>query len=216
MRNPYFSLLATAWKYARHEKKRFVLVYGMFVLATIIVAINPLFYGWFVNELQIQGSDVLKTGWLYIAGFLGLRLLEWCFHGPGRVMERQLAFTLSRNFMEEVYYKILHLPVKWHQDHHSGSTINKLRKAHEALRDFFQNGFIYFYSFGKFFFSFSAMLYFSPSFGTIGVILGIFTIWIIAKFDKVFIESLKEVNERERSEERRVGKECGSWWWAYV
>ncbi|WP_276367643.1 ABC transporter ATP-binding protein [Chryseolinea sp. H1M3-3] len=197
MRNPYFSLLSTAWKYARQEKKRFVVVYAMFIMATTIVAINPLFYGWFINELQFQGADVLRTGWLYIGGFLGLRLLEWCFHGPGRVMERQLAFTLSRNFMEEVYHKILHLPVKWHQDHHSGSTINKLRKAHEALRDFFQNGFIYFYSFGKFFFSFGAMLYFSPLFGAIGVILGIITIWVIAKFDKVFIRSLKEVNERE-------------------
>ena len=197
MRNPYLSLLATAWKYARHEKKRFVLVYTMFVFATIIVAINPLFYGWFINELQLQGTDVLRTGWMYIGGFLALRLLEWCFHGPGRVLERQLAFTLSKNFMEEVYHKILHLPVKWHQDNHSGSTINKLRKAHEALREFFQHGFIYFYSFGKFFFSFGAMLYFSPIFGAIGVVLGIITIWIIAKFDKVFIRSLQEVNERE-------------------
>lgn len=197
MRNPYLSLLATAWKYARKEKKRFIVVYTMFVMATVIVAINPLFYGWFINELQLQGVDVLRTGWLYIAGFLGLRLLEWCFHGPGRVLERQLAFTVSSNFMEEVYHKILHLPVKWHQDNHSGSTINKLRKAHEALRDFFQNGFIYFYSFGKFFFSFGAMLYFSPLFGAIGVALGIFTIWVIAKFDKVFIKSLKDVNERE-------------------
>ena len=197
MRNPYLSLLAIAWKYARQEKKRFVLVYAMFVVATLIVAINPLFYGWFINELQYQGVDVLRTGWIYIAGFMGLRLIEWCFHGPGRVLERQLAFTLSKNFMEEVYHKILHLPVKWHQDNHSGSTINKLRKAHEALREFFQHGFIYFYSFGKFFFSFGAMLYFSPLFGAIGVVLGIMTIWIIAKFDKVFIRSLKEVNERE-------------------
>lgn len=197
MHNPYLSLLATAWKYARHEKKRFVLVYTMFVFATIIVAINPLFYGWFINEVQLQGTDVLRTGWIYIAGFMGLRLIEWCFHGPGRVMERQLAFTLSKNFMEEVYHKILHLPVKWHQVNHSGSTINKLRKAHEALREFFQHGFIYFYSFGKFFFSFGAMLYFSPIFGALGVVLGILTIWIIARFDKVFIRSLQEVNERE-------------------
>ena len=197
MRNPYLSLLATAWKYARHEKKRFVLIYTMFVFATTIVAINPLFYGWFINELQHQGTDVLRTGWIYIAGFMVLRLIEWCFHGPGRVLERQLAFTLSKNFMDEVYHKILHLPAKWHQDNHSGSTINKLRKAHEALRDFFQHGFIYFYSFGKFFFSFGAMLYFSPIFGAIGVVLGIITIMIIARFDKVFIRSLQDVNERE-------------------
>lgn len=67
MRNPYFSLLATAWKYAHKEKKRFVLIYAMFILATIIVALNPLFYGWFVNELQLQGADILKTGWIYVA-----------------------------------------------------------------------------------------------------------------------------------------------------
>jgi ATP-binding cassette subfamily B protein len=197
MRNPYLSLLATAWKYARHEKKRFLFVYFCFIMANLIVACNPLFYGWFVNALQGKTADVLKTGWIYIALFLGFRLLEWAFHGPGRVYERRLAFSVSRNFMEELYHKILHLPVSWHQDHHSGSTISKLRKAHEALRDFFQNGFIYFYSFGKFFFSFSAMLYFSPLFGSIGVVLGVFTIWIIRKFDKPFIASLKDVNERE-------------------
>ncbi|HYG18275.1 MAG TPA: ABC transporter ATP-binding protein, partial [Ohtaekwangia sp.] len=69
--------------------------------------------------------------------------------------------------------------------------------AYEALRDFFQNGFIYFYSFGKFFFSFGAMLYFSPLFGSLAVIIGMFTIFLIIKFDKPFLKSLKEVNERE-------------------
>lgn len=197
MRNPYLSLLRTAWKYARDEKRRFVLIYTMFVIANVIVAMNPLFYGWFINELQQHGTAVLNTGWIYVAGFLGLRLLEWMFHGPARVMERQLAFNVGRNFLDVLYHKVLHLPVKWHQEHHSGSTISRLRKAHEALRDFFQHGFIYLYSFGKFIFSFAAMLYFSPLFGAIGVVLGILTIWIIVQFDKPFIRSLREVNERE-------------------
>jgi ATP-binding cassette, subfamily B, bacterial len=197
MRNPYLSLLKTAWKYARNEKRRFVLIYSMFIVANIIVATNPLFYGWFVNELQQNGAEVLTTGWFYVAGFLGLRLLEWAFHGPARVMERRLAFNVSKNFLDELYHKVLNLPVKWHQDHHSGSTISRLRKAHEALRDFFQQGFIYLYSFGKFVFSFSAMLYFSPIFGAIGILLGILTVWIIVQFDKPFIRSLREVNEKE-------------------
>jgi ATP-binding cassette, subfamily B, bacterial len=197
MRNPYLSLLRTAWKYARHEKRRFVLIYSMFVIANMIVALNPLFYGWFINELQQHGAAVLNTGWIYVAGFLGLRLLEWMFHGPARVMERQLAFNVSRNFLDALYHKILHLPVKWHQEHHSGSTISRLQKAYGALRDFFQQGFVYLYAFGKFIFSFAAMLYFSPLFGAIGVVLGIITVWIIVQFDKPFIRSLREVNERE-------------------
>lgn len=197
MKNPYFSMLGKAWKYARKERKRFILIYSLFVLANITVAMNPLFYGWFIDSLQQHGADVLTQGWFYAAGFLGLRLLEWLFHGPARVMERKLAFNVSRNFIDELYAKVLHLPAKWHQDNHSGSTISRLRKAYEGLRDFFQNGFIYFYSFGKFVFSFAAMLYFSPLFGTIGVLIGILTIGIIIQFDKPYLKSLREVNARE-------------------
>lgn len=197
MRNPYFALLSTAWKYARHEKRRFILIYSMFVVANVIVAMNPLFYGWFVSELQLHGTAVLNTVWIYALGYLGLRLVEWFMHGPARVMEQQLAFNVSRNFQEELYRNILHLPMQWHQENHSGATISKSRKAHEALRAFFQSGFIYLYSFGKFVFSFAAMLYFSPLFGAIGIAIGMVTILVIVRFDRVFIKSLREVNEKE-------------------
>jgi ATP-binding cassette subfamily B protein len=197
MRNPYLALLRTAWKYARNEKRRFVTIYSMFVISNIIVAMNPLFYGWFVNELQQKGSGVLRTGWIYVGGFLGLRLLEWMFHGPARVMERQLAFNVGRNFLDDLYNKVLRLPVKWHQENHSGSTISRLRKAHESLRDFFQQGFTYLNSIWKFIFSFAAMLYFSPLFGAIGIGLGAITVYIIIQFDKPYLKSLREVNERE-------------------
>lgn len=197
MQNPYLSLLRTAWKFAREKKKRFVLIYGMFLVSNIIVAMNPLFYGWFINQLQMNGLEVLQTAWIYVLGFLGLRLLEWSSHGPARVMERQLAFHISKNFLDELYMKVLALPMTWHQDNHSGSTISRIRKAYEALRDFFQQGFIYLYSFGKFIFSFAAMLYFSPIFGAISVALGALTVWIIIQFDKPFIKTLRQVNERE-------------------
>jgi ATP-binding cassette, subfamily B, bacterial len=197
MRNPYITLLRTAWTYSKDRKGRFVLIYSMFVVSNIIVASNPLFYGWFINQLQQNGLEVLDVAWIYVIGFVCLRLLEWALHGPARVMERQLAFHVGRNFMDELYAKVLHLPVKWHQENHSGSTISKLRKAHEALRDFFQQGFIYLYSFGKFIFSFAAMLYFSPLFGSIGVALGALTVYIIIQFDKPFTKSMKAMNERE-------------------
>jgi ABC-type multidrug transport system fused ATPase/permease subunit len=112
-------------------------------------------------------------------------------------MERQLAFNLSRNFLLERYHQALHLPVKWHQDHHSGSTINRIRKAYEALKEFFDKGFMYVHALAKLVFSVAAMLYFSPVFGGIGILLGVCTIWIIMKFDKPIIKTLTEVNEKE-------------------
>lgn len=197
MNNPYFSLLKMAWHYARKQKGQYLFVYFLFICANICSALSPLLYGWFINAIQKNPADILKNAWLYGGAFFGLMALEWAFHGPARVLERKLAFDFSRNFLNELYHQTLHLPVKWHQDNHSGATINRIRKAHEALRDFFQNGFMYIHAFAKFVFSFFAMVYFSPLYGGIGVVLGAITVWVIMKFDRPFIKALDETNEKE-------------------
>jgi len=197
MANPYISLMKTAWQYARQEKKQYVLVYSLFIMAGGIFALYPLLYGWFINALQGKNTGLIHYAWIYAGAYIILKLLEWGFHGPARVMERKLAFNLSRNFLQELYHRTLHLPVKWHQDHHSGSTINRIRKAYEALKEFFQNGFMYLYAITKFLSSFIAMLIFSPLFGGIGVALGILTVWVIFKFDKPFVKAVDETNEKE-------------------
>jgi ATP-binding cassette, subfamily B, bacterial len=197
MQNPYISLLRTAWQYARHQRKRYVLIYAMFAGANIVFALNPILYGWFIDRIQKDSPDALRYTFYFAAGYVCLRVAEWFFHGPARVFERSLAFDLSRNFLQELYHQTLHLPVKWHQDHHSGNTINRVRKAYEALKHFFQNGFMYLHALFKFFFSLGAMLYFSPIFGAVGVVLGVLTILIITQFDKPLIKALDEVNEKE-------------------
>lgn len=197
MQNPYFSLLQTAWRYAKGSRKIYLLIYVMFICANIVAAVNPFFYGWFVNSIQKNGFHVLSTVWLYGLGFLGLKLLEWCFHGPARVMERKLAFKISQNYLDDLYGKLIHLPAGWHKDHHSGSTINRLRKTYTALKDFFQSGFIYIASLMKFLISFGVMFYFSPLFGCVAVVLGSLTLFVIVKFDKPFVAALKEVNEAD-------------------
>ncbi|GAB3980799.1 ABC transporter ATP-binding protein [Spirosoma terrae] len=197
MQNPYIALLRTAWQYARHEKRQYVLVYFLFILANVVAALRPLLFGWFVGQFQQPNVDILRLVWLYAGGYVALEILEWAFHGPARVMERRLAFNLSRNFLDELFHQTLHLPVGWHKDHHSGVTINRIRKAYDALKTFFQDGFIYLQALAKFVFSFGAMLYFSPAFGLVGVLLGALTIWVILCFDRPFIKALDETNERE-------------------
>jgi ATP-binding cassette subfamily B protein len=197
MANPYISLLATAWRYARKERKRYILVYCLFICASLAYSLNPILFGWFIGRIQQDTSRVPHYAMLYVAGYIGIKFLQWCFHGPARIMERSLAFHLSRNFLQEKYHQVLHLPVKWQQDHHSGATINRVRKAYEALREFFDRGFLYIYALGKFFVSVAAMLYFSPMYGAVAIGMGIFTIFIIRTFDKPFIKALDEVNEKE-------------------
>lgn len=197
MKNPYISLLRSAWKYARSERKKLVLVYLMFVGANIIFSMQPLLLGWFVNKAQTDTSRVLYFAFIYIGSYITLKLLEWSLHGPARIFERTLAFTISRNFIREKYHQVLHLSPKWHQDHHSGETINRIRKAYESLREFFDRGFTNLYTLTKFIFSVTAILYFSPLFGSIAVLMGVITVFIISKFDASFIKTLREMNQKE-------------------
>ena len=195
--NPYITLLRTAWRYARNDRRRYILVYLLFVGANLAASINPVLHGWFINSIQKAPEQIPNNTLLYAAGFLGLKLLEWAFHGPARILERKLAFDLSRNFLQERYHQALRLPVKWHQDHHSGATINRIRKAYEALKNFFDGGFMYVHALTKCVISFVAMIYFSPRFGAVGAALGLLTVWVIFKFDKPLIKSQEEVNDGE-------------------
>ncbi len=197
MQNPYLAMLALAWRYAKREKKQFLFLYFIFALAHLGFSLSPLLYGWFIESLQKNSENILYVVGVFALGHLGLNLSAWFFHGPARVFERELAFRLSRNYLDDLYHKTLHLPTQWHQDNHSGSIISRVRKAYEALKEFFENGFMYLYALLKFFLSFSAMIYFSPLFGGIGLLIGALTIWIIFKFDKPFMKALDETNEKQ-------------------
>ena len=199
MANPYISLLNTAWKYARKERKLFIGVYVMFIGANCLSSLNPLFFGWFVGKVQQDSSRMFRYAALYLGAVITCKFLEWCLHGPARVMERNLAFRLSRNFLQERYHQLMHLPAKWHQDHHSGATINRIRKAYEALREFFDRGFMFLSGICKFGISIGAILYFAPLFGGIAILLGLLTIGTIMRFDKPYVAALEAVNEREHA-----------------
>jgi len=191
--------MKTAWKYAKDEKGKYISIYARFVMSNLVHALEPILWGLFINQVQLQGTEILTSAWMYVGAYLLVRLVDWFFHGIARVREMDLAFNISQNFLEELYFKAVHLPVQWHQDNHSGATINRIRKAYEALKSFFAHGYEYIHAAAKFFISFGAMLYFAPLVGLVAVILGIGIVWVIFQFDKPYIATLKQVNEKEHT-----------------
>lgn len=197
LNNPYISMLRTCWKYATGEKRRFLLVYTLFIISNLAHALVPILWGWFINEIQKNEGNILKSTWMYLGIYMAIHFFEWSFHGNARVKERQLAFHISKNYLHRLYHQALHLPVRWHQDHHSGSIISRIRKAYDAIRMFFQTGFRYINILTKFLVSLAAMFYFSPLFGGVALVLGVVAVWVILEFDKPFIKYHNETNERE-------------------
>src|ERR1700730_6800186 len=98
MTNPYVSLLRTAWRYAKTERKRFLSVYALFICSNLVSALNPVLLGWFINKIQQDNARTIMYEAWYSDAYLMLKILDWSFHGPARIMERELAFNLSRNF----------------------------------------------------------------------------------------------------------------------
>lgn len=58
-----------------------------------------------------------------------LPFIDRSFHGPSRVMERQLAFDVTKSYKLQLYHAAIHLPMSWHTDNHTGTTIDKISKA---------------------------------------------------------------------------------------
>lgn len=197
--NPYLFMLQICWQYAGRLRSKYILIYCAFALSNLVQAGLPIIWGIYINDLQQNGTDALRRTWIYALVYLGIKLADWSFHGPARIVERKLAFFIARNFMDEYYHKVLQLPVKWQQDHHSGEIINRIRKAYESIRNFFERGFEYMHTLSKFVISFAAMLYFSPVFGGVAILLGALVVFVILQFDKPYIKTLEEVNEKEHT-----------------
>ncbi|MGB4101934.1 MAG: ABC transporter ATP-binding protein [Alphaproteobacteria bacterium] len=160
--NPYIFLVRQAWNFVAPQRGRMVLVYALCITANIVLLFQPWAFGKIVDLLQLPPSDLLPQLMSWCAIYCGLVLVFWCFHGPARIMERRLAFVIFRNFTNHYYAKIMALPLRWHQDHHSGATINRISKAGQALDTFAGEQFIIIQSAVRYIGTLAALCYYAP------------------------------------------------------
>lgn len=195
--NPYKYLLSVAWRYAEGMRGRYLLIYLLFTGVNLLVSIPPIIYGLYINFLQQGEEDLIRGSLIYVAIYVGIILSFWCLQWPARLLERRMAFDLSQRLLLESYDKIIHLPLAWHREHHSGDTINRARKAYEALKSFFDNGFAYFQTIARMFIAIGAIIWFSPVFGAVAAVFGLLIFLTVLAFDDPIIRANMETNDRE-------------------
>ena len=195
--NPYEQLLKVSWHYARGMRGRYVVIYLMFICVNLLASLMPIIFGYFINYLQEARGDLITATWIYGAAYLGIILATWVFQWPARLMERRMAFEISRRLLNETYERVVRLPLEWHRGHHSGDTINRTRKAYEALKSFFDNGFVYFQTLMRMLFSIIAIIWFSVLFGGVAGTVGVLIVLVVLAFDRPIIAVTQETNERE-------------------
>ncbi|MBD3244849.1 MAG: ATP-binding cassette domain-containing protein [Candidatus Moranbacteria bacterium] len=144
-KNPYSNLFKYFWKYSKGNR-HMVVVFLIFSLISYgVTLIEPLIIARIFNNVQFN-SDNPEFLELIVYNILILFLLTvifWIFHGTSRILENKNAFFVRKNYKQEMFEKVVHLPSKWHRDHHSGDTIDKINKASDRLFYFSESVFMF-------------------------------------------------------------------------
>jgi ABC-type multidrug transport system fused ATPase/permease subunit len=201
IKNPITSLIATGWKYAGKRRHLIVFYLILFAGSEATALAEPYIVGRILNCVQTGASGTGKGSepiFHQILFYLGLLLLTqigfWVFHGPGRLIERFVAFHIKADYKTALFRMVTELPLQWHREHHSGDSIDKINKASKALQDFFDETFELSYMIFRFVGAQLILFWFMPTAGYACVIASICALTTVVLFDRVLMKRYKALN----------------------
>jgi ABC-type multidrug transport system fused ATPase/permease subunit len=195
MNNPYFNLVRTVWHYGAAWHRSILGYYLAFVLAQLFNSISPYAFGRAIDVLQNFKADRLNEIIFWLSMGVVVVLLFWLFHGPARVLERNVALKIQQNFRLKMYEDLTCLPLKWHQDHHSGNILTRINRSATALYRFAENQFIYIEAIVRFLTSIGFLCWISLPVGLISLFSSLLVATTVILFDRKLIPLYDTENE---------------------
>jgi ATP-binding cassette subfamily B protein len=201
MNNPYINLIRTVWQNGKPWHGQIVGYYLAFIVAQSCQSLSPYAFGRTIDILQNFTPERFWNVIFWLVFGLILIPLFWLFHGPARVVERKVALKIQQRFRLNLYEQLTHLPLKWHQDHHSGNIITRVNRAATALHRFAEDQFIYIETLVKFFISIGFLMWISLPVGIVSLISCALATLLVILFDRRLIP----LYEAENDIDNRVG-----------
>ncbi len=195
MHNPYFDLIRTVWRNGQPWRRTIIVYYCAYIIAQAFLSLGPYAFGKTINILQHFTPNRLTEVILWLSASVAVLLIFWIFHGPARVKEREVAMNIQQAFRTRIYEQLTQLPLKWHQDHHSGNIISRINRASSALFRFAGEQFIYIETIIKFLTSSLFLLWISFPVGLLSLLSCAISIMIVLLFDRKLIPLYNKENE---------------------
>ncbi len=175
---------------------RIVLYSAMFIVANVIVLLPPLIFGAFIREIQVQGivMDNFNYLFLLLGALFSTQIFFWAFHGPARVIERDVAFWAEINYRKYLLGGVLDLGLTWHGEHDSGDTIDKVNKAGDGISKFGKNVFQILQLLVKLIGTSIALLWFSSVISILVFAVVIVSFIVIFQFDRYLVPQYRQLN----------------------
>lgn len=197
MNNSYFRLISAVWHYGKLWRKSIIACYIAFAIGQISLSLSPYAFGRAVDVLQNFEPNRLHEVIYWLVYGVVVVLVFWLFHGPGRIVERKVALKIQQAFRLHLYEKLTHLPLKWHQDHHSGNIITRINRSSTSLYRFAESSFIYIETIVKFLTSIGFLLWISLPVGLVSLFSSFLVIGVVIMFDRKLIPLYAAENEVE-------------------
>ena len=134
--SPIVFMTRTVWRFSK-TRKRVALYFALFVISDIILLLEPLLVAVLLNTVQAGVTAANINSILMIVGlFIALELGFWAFHGTARVIENNNAFRVRASYKRHMFDGTMSLPMRWHTEHHSGDTIDKIEKGSYGIFEY--------------------------------------------------------------------------------
>lgn len=193
-----FYLYQHLWLQSQGHRRHLLVAVALLLTAQIVLLGVPYFAGRAINTLQASGSSGIgEAGWWLLLVVLAAAT-SWVFHGPGRLLERNVALEIRRRISDGLLQRLLSLPLSWHEANHSGVTAHRVQQSSSALSAFTQSQFIYLSGAVRLVGPIVALWLLQPVVG-ISAIVGFVIICLsVVTFDRAMIRLAHRENDAER------------------
>lgn len=188
-------LYAALWRHAEGLRGTLVAALSLLGGSQLLRLAMPWFAGQAINALQ--RGDIGGSG-RWIGGLMGVYLVSWLLHGPGRVLERNVGVHVRERLGDLLYARIAAAPLAWHSAHHSGELQHRVHQSSRALSDFAQNQFVYVQSTLSFIGPLVALSLLSRASGAIAMVGYVVIAMIILRFDQALMKLARQENDADR------------------
>lgn len=193
-----FYLYKHLWEQSYERRAQLSGAVVLLLTAQCVLLSVPYFAGRAINVLQANGASGIGEAGVWLALVIGATALSWVFHGPGRLLERNVALEIRRRISGGLFQRLLSLPLSWHEANHSGVTAHRVQQSSSALSSFTQSQFIYLSSAVKLVGPIVALWLLQPYVG-LGAIAGFVIICLsVVGFDRAMIRLAHRENDGER------------------
>ena len=193
-----FGLYREIWRYAAGKRGSILLAFSLLLLSQIIKLSLPYLSAQAINVIQVaEPNYLINAGWYLVAVF-GALVVSWLLHGPGRILERNVAIHIRQNLADHLTGKLLDLPLAWHEEEHSGETIKRVEMSTRALYDFAQTQFVYLQNFVNLVGPIVALFIISRLTGLVALVGYAIIALIITRVDRSMMRLADKENEAER------------------